>query len=290
MTGKDLKIFSMFYIAEHDNLSKAQKLDLYEFVQRADTFSVMNFLTTGQPVYIPNRYRKNVVENFVSTKVGGILTEADDTMTAGEKARRAGHSGQTLSQAHDAENARTDAFAGREMGGSPESKYASTPEGSYNKPDSLGQMARDVRGAAEKGAADVAAWYKGGIESLASKLAATDTFGGAEGPTADKVAQIQKALNTGATGLGAAAVAALVGFLGYKIYKNYFSQAAKACKGAPDKKACMAKVRAGAISKAAATINSQKANCKKSADPAKCAAKLDAKLAKMRAKVGALKK
>ena len=75
MTGNDLKIFSMFYVSEHDNLSRDQKLDLYEFIKEADSFSVMNFLVTGKPIYVPNRYRRNVVENFMSTQFGRILVE-----------------------------------------------------------------------------------------------------------------------------------------------------------------------------------------------------------------------
>ena len=135
------------------------------------------------------------------------------------------------------------------------------------------------------------AWYKGGINALANKFAGADMAQTSEDSIAhsEKIAGIEKALNSGAAGLAATAVAAVVGYLGYKVYKNYFSKAARACKAAPDKKACMAKVRAGAITQAARTINSQKASCKKSADPAKCAAKLDAKLGKMRAKLGSLK-
>jgi len=290
MTGKDLKIFSMFYISEHENLSKTQKMDLYEFVQKADSFSVMNFLTTGQPVYIPNRHRKNVVESFVSTKVGGILTEQGGDP---DRARKAQLADVHAAPGDNPELKQSRDFSAKakelsQQGGDSEAKYASTPD---YKEDTVKQAGLDIKNKGEEMAGQAQAWYKGGINALANKFAGADMAQTSEDSIAhsEKIAGIEKALNSGAAGLAATAVAAVVGYLGYKVYKNYFSKAARACKAAPDKKACMAKVRAGAITQAARTINSQKASCKKSADPAKCAAKLDAKLGKMRAKLGSLK-
>jgi len=292
MTSNDLKIFSMFYIAEHDNLNQAQKMDLYEFVKKADSFSVMNFLTNGHPIYVPTRYRMNVVESFIKTPVGSVLVEtpsADDADP--DKARHAARD-QTLSQAHDVENDKTDAWTGKEMGGTPESKHASTPDGSYNKPDSFGQKVRDAKNAVGDAADWVKDMYKGGVEAMAKRFVGSDI--GVDPSDnlghAAKLADMEHKINMGMAGVGASTVAAIVGFLGYKVYKNYFSQAARACKAAPDKKACMAKVRAGSITQAAKAIGSKKSICKKSSNPAQCAAKIDKKLAKMKAKLGTLKK
>ena len=343
MTSNDLKIFSMFYIAEHDNLSKPQKMDLYEFVKKADTFSVMNFLVTGQPIYVPTRHRQAVVESFIDTKVGYILTEgpldtavkhgkdAWDTVKHGAEHATgavkdaahgvvdyahklggegaAGHAARTVKDAAsdvgDAVSRGAGAVTGaakdaahgvvdaaHKLGGEGQVGHAVRhgKEMASDAGEAIGKAAHQVGDTATKAAGAVGDFYKGGIETIANRLADTDTFGqhGLFGH-GQKVQDIIKNLNQGATGIAATAAAAAIGYLGYKVYKNYFSGAAKACKAAPDKKACMTKVRLGAITQAAKTLNSQKGTCKKSTDPAKCAAKIDAKLAKMRTKASSLK-
>jgi len=70
----------------------------------------------------------------------------------------------------------------------------------------------------------------------------------------------------------------------YKIYKSFFSKAARACSGksGDEKKACMAQYRLRALRAQIAALTKAKSSCK---GDAKCIAKLDAKITKLKAKM-----
>lgn len=97
----------------------------------------------------------------------------------------------------------------------------------------------------------------------------------------DKMGKMGKAgVIIGATAAAAAAIAAA-----YAVYKNYMSKAARACKGAENKEACKAKFRQQAVKAQIQTLQSQKARCKQTKNPEKCASKIDAKINKLKTKL-----
>jgi len=85
--------------------------------------------------------------------------------------------------------------------------------------------------------------------------------------------------------IGGAAAAALVIYAGYKIYKNYLSKAAKSCKGAPDKSACMKQFKNKAVQAQISQLRSGAGKCAKSKDPAKCKAAIQAKISSLQGKM-----
>ena len=85
--------------------------------------------------------------------------------------------------------------------------------------------------------------------------------------------------------MGIAAIAAAAGMLAYR---KKFSPAAKACasREGTDKKACVNKFKIDAQKAKIAVMTKGLAACGKTKDPAKCKAKLQAKIAKEKAKLG----
>ncbi len=128
----------------------------------------------------------------------------------------------------------------------------------------------------------VIAKVKGALATLGQKASATKVGG-----MVAKATGASSAAMGGATVLGAAALAGLLIYGGVKVYKNYFSAAAKKCQGLSGsaKDACMAKARAAATQAEIRDLSSAKSACSKAKDPAKCAATVNAKIAKLRAKL-----
>ena len=70
MNSKDLKLFTYFYIAEHDNLSKKYRVQLMEFVKSASNVEIVNLLKTGKPVREVNITEgAEVLNEFVITAI-----------------------------------------------------------------------------------------------------------------------------------------------------------------------------------------------------------------------------
>lgn len=51
---KDLKLFTLFYIDEHDRLTKEEKKYLYNFTESATKEQIIHLLMTGKPVKKPS--------------------------------------------------------------------------------------------------------------------------------------------------------------------------------------------------------------------------------------------
>ena len=85
--------------------------------------------------------------------------------------------------------------------------------------------------------------------------------------------------------IGAAAAAAAALTAGVMAYRRFFSKAAQACKTAPDRAACLSQYKMKAKQAQIATVNAGKAKCAKTKDPAKCKAKIDAKINTLKAKM-----
>ena len=98
-------------------------------------------------------------------------------------------------------------------------------------------------------------------------------------------------VETGAAGgLAAAAVAAAATIASVKLYKRFLSKAAKACSGKSglEKTSCMTKFKKQAQAAKVQALQSGIAKCSKSKDPTSCKAKLQGKINKEKAKMGAL--
>lgn len=101
----------------------------------------------------------------------------------------------------------------------------------------------------------------------------------------------ERGVTTGVGGtLAAAALVAAVSAIAYKTYKNYFSKAAKACKGKEGlaKKNCIAKFKKDAQKAKLADMQKGISFCAKTKDPESCKHKLQGKINKEKAKMGAL--
>lgn len=85
--------------------------------------------------------------------------------------------------------------------------------------------------------------------------------------------------------LAAAAAAAAAIAAGVMAYRRFFSKAARACRKAPDRKACLAQQKIKAKQAQISTINAGKAKCAKSKNPAGCKAKIDNKINAIKAKM-----
>ena len=283
-------------LAEMIQASKSKsKADLVEYIYNdASDFEVMGLMMTGKlpPVkysslgekLLFSNLKEQVLKNFgpLSQVIGesslnSFLTEVDsvfprmstqkpvleffaavrEEMTPAEKVRK---QDMTLSQAHEKEGEVSDQFKGREMGGKPESAYASTPAGSYghNAPGIFSHLKSMADDAISKGR-DVAATIV--------KYASAHPQAGA--------------------GVAAAALASLIAYAGYQVYKRHFSKAAKACAGkeGPAKTQCIAGFKKQATSAQAQTLMKASAACAKSKDPQKCKAAVRAKVEKARSRM-----
>lgn len=90
-------------------------------------------------------------------------------------------------------------------------------------------------------------------------------------------------------GAGAIVVAAAILSASSKLYKRHLSKAARSCRdyGSVKKTACMNKFKIDAIKGQIGFLKKSKSRvCAKSKKPAKCNAKVDRKIAKLKAKLG----
>lgn len=107
--------------------------------------------------------------------------------------------------------------------------------------------------------------------------------------TSAKNAAVRFAQTPAGQAVGAAAAAALIIYASYKLYKNFFSKAARQCKGAPNKKVCMANAKVNAYQAQIKDLQSAQAGCAKTKQPAKCKAALSTKIAKLNTKIAKTK-
>ncbi|MBY9000055.1 MAG: hypothetical protein KGD64_04005 [Candidatus Heimdallarchaeota archaeon] len=104
----------------------------------------------------------------------------------------------------------------------------------------------------------------------------------------DKGIQIAQA--QGAKALTALAIVAAASTLAYAAYKRFYSKAAKACKGKGglEKTNCMNKYKKQAQAAKIKELQSGMSKCAKGKDPSTCKLKLQGKINKEKAKMGAL--
>lgn len=149
------------------------------------------------------------------------------------------------------------------------------------------QMTRAAKsaGSGMKKAADSVSGRASALKGSAkrAKSAAGRMYGKDRSPMAKEKARKQfasAAKNVAKNPVTMAAAAAAAAAAGYAAYKRFMSAGAKACKGAEDRKACMAQYKQKARQAQINVMAAKKSAC--GADP-KCKAKIDAKIAKLKA-------
>jgi hypothetical protein len=88
-----------------------------------------------------------------------------------------------------------------------------------------------------------------------------------------------------AVGMSAGAAAALIAFAALKIYQNYLSKNARACKGKPDKTACMKNLKDKAMRMRIQKLRSGLGSCGKAKNPENCKKSLQSKITKLQSKL-----
>jgi len=76
----DLKLFAKCYVEAHD-LNNEDKKKLFEFIDVAEDYEVMNLLTTGCAVSLTEDQRDVVVENFKQTIVYPFILLGEQVKT-----------------------------------------------------------------------------------------------------------------------------------------------------------------------------------------------------------------
>lgn len=97
------------------------------------------------------------------------------------------------------------------------------------------------------------------------------------------------ATNKIVVGATAGAAAAMIAFAAAKLYQQYLSKAAKACKGRPDKSACMKGFKTKALSIRIGKLRSGMSACNKAKNSENCKKSLQAKITKVQSKIDKIK-
>ena len=90
-------------------------------------------------------------------------------------------------------------------------------------------------------------------------------------------------------GATAGAAAAMIAFAAAKLYQQYLSKAAKACKGRPDKVACMKGFKNKALSIRMDKLRSGMGQCGKAKNSENCKKSLQAKITKVQKKIDSIR-
>ena len=90
-------------------------------------------------------------------------------------------------------------------------------------------------------------------------------------------------------GMTAGAGAAMIAFAAAKLYQQYLSKAAKACKGRPDKVACMKGFKQKALSIRIDKLRSGMGQCNKAKNSENCKKSLQAKITKVQKKIDSIR-
>jgi len=155
-----------------------------------------------------------------------------------------------------------------------------------------GQVASAARsaGSAVKGAP---AALKGAAKGLKTGFSYGRTFGKDKNTGTSAAQRVGSAVGAAsktktAKGVGIALAVAAATAASYVAYKKFFSAGAKACKAAPDKKACLQQYKKKAAMAKAAALQAGMSKCASSSNPEKCKSSLASKVAKAKAEAAAI--
>jgi len=249
-----LQVFTAAFIAELD-MEKSRKSDLLEYVSVAGKDELLYYLATGsiatgiiQEAEMLT-YTESIVENLVNEV---------DWKGMGGKAKEAIKSapGQVKSAAKS---------AGSAIKGAPGALKGAASKASSN-------FQRGTAGLKTgHGYEGVGKVQKMGAKYQAGKEAVKKFAGSKTGK-----------------GVGIALAIAAATAASYVAYKKFFSAGAKACKAAPDKKACLQQYKKKAAMAKAAALQAGMSKCASSSNPEKCKSSLASKVAKAKAEAAAI--
>lgn len=311
MNAQDvLKTYAIFYVSENDEFDSKRKLDMLNFIEQADESMLMDLFENGE-IESPEDLLES--DPFPESSVAEVIGESVLTMASLEE-KDFMHSldmwknslkdllGQKTSlkyklvkadyqmrpkiskAIHDIDkkiDILKDKIADASTAVAKGAKAAGEKAGEL-----AGQAHEKLAGAQKavwKGAGDVGRkageTIEKGVETgkeLASH--AGEKISGA----ASKAAEYAQG-HPGMVGATVAAAAALTA--GVMAYRRFFSKAAKACKNAPDRAACLQQYKIKAKQAQISALNAGKAKCAKSKKPDQCKAKIDAKIASIKSKM-----
>jgi hypothetical protein len=309
-----LKTYAMFYVSENDEFNMKKKLDMLNFIENADESMLMDLFENGE-IEPPFGLLDEVVEKNDATLIGessimiakvNHLLEGDVILEIDLKNSLKDALGMQTDLKYKITKAAGSAKKALEKQLSAISDKIgdlkdSIAKGAGKAVEKGKEMAGEAGEAIEKGAKAVAKTagkaYESGKEMAGeagekiAKTAGKAVEAGKEmageagekiGSAAGKAAEFAKD-QPGMVGAAVAAAAALTA--GVMAYRKFFSKAAQACKTAPDKAACLGQYKMKAKQAQIAALSAGKAKCRKSKNAAGCAAKIDAKINALKAKM-----
>jgi hypothetical protein len=270
----ELKIVAFGHIAGQQNLTKAEKTQLLDFVKEASEVQVLDLLTTGKmktqkEALKDDQKALQVVKEHVEIQVESIASDTKEYWA--KKAGEAGHAGKDL--------AKQTGKYWADKSGVPQKIEAGAKEGGT---DPLGIQA----GKRKELADDALARAKERAAARPKPKSTIDQATDAVSKTASDVNQWAQQ-NPGQAALTAAAgVAAITA--GVLAYKRFFSKAARACKdkSGPQKTACMKSYKAQGKQAEIGVLTAKLSGCK--GNP-KCVNKIKARIAATKQDIQALK-
>ena len=294
MNTTDLKIFAMYYVMEHDNLLKEEKIAVMEFIKDNSEDHVKHLLLTGEVKY-------ELVKEDLDFIKEGITDNWPNVVSARNYGRVHGALAAVLvaAAAFAAAKAYKRYFtkAGKTCAGKKgiEKKKCIMQVKQKAQQEKLKQLQSALSSGCPKSKDPASCKQK-----LQSKISKEKAKMGMLGESIEYIEEenflneklwpwVRAGYEQGLTqGAAAVAVAGLAGVIGAKVYKRYLSQAAKACSGkAGDAKTnCMQKFKLDAIKSKIQAMEAGKSHCKTTSNPEKCVSKLQQKIAQEKAKLG----
>jgi hypothetical protein len=238
-----MKTYAMFYVSENDEFDNKKKMELLNIIEKADEQTMEDLFESGEIETPPMDLFEDEMVNTLKSEIKTTLEEAGLI--------------DKISDMLDRLNTKLD------------------------ESDDVTKKAieEQIMSLIELGPSDYfpSSVYRRGADALDPGVAGMPRKGIAH--TIGKAAEdVGKYAQEHPGVVGAAATAAAVLAAGVLAYRRIWSKAAKACKNAPDKDACMRQYKVKAKQAQAATLNAAKAKCAKTKNPDKCKAKIDAKI------------
>lgn len=263
----DLKLFAKCYVEVHD-LSIEDKKKLFEFIDVAKDYEVMNLLTTGEIVSLEEEHRDKIVEKFKQTMAYPVilLGEQFTTTTGTQMAKRA----------VKAVTKTAKAVAQRVSQIEPTTVKPQAQISGIHVPDTVSRFFWNL---AQKTTGKQPFTSVKGVELWLSKA------------DVNQVASMASKLMRAVGEVGAATLAAVFLFLAIKVLKSKLSAAQRACKNLPSdkKKDCIRKFKVDAIKNQISILQKGLTACSNSKDPDKCKRTIQKKIDKLKMKLQKVK-
>lgn len=286
-TQEIIKTYAMFYVSENDDFNTTKKLDMLNFIEQADESMLMDLFENGE-IESPESLLDETEEKDGATLIGEavILTvEVDELLEQALNEKTVVMAAERLKDMLGMKTSLTYKLA---------KATGQAKKAIENQLASLNDKIGGLKDAIAKGAGKAVesgkelAGQAGETIAKGSKTAVevgkdVATGAGQKVATAAGKAAEYAQQQPGMVGAAVAAAAAIAA--GVMAYRRFFSKAAQACKGAADRSSCLQQYKVKAKQAQISAINAGKAKCAKTKDPAKCKAKIDAKIAGLKSKM-----